>query len=328
MNSTPPLVTIFGGSGFLGRYIAQRMAHQGWRVRVAVRRPNEAMFVQPYGQVGQVVPIQANIRDDASTRAAIAGADAVINCVGILAENSRQKFDTVQADGAARIAQMAAEAGVAKFVHISSLGADADSDSKYLQTKAEGEAAVLAAYPNAVILRPSVMFGTDDSFFNKYGTMARYYPILGMVLPDAKFQPVFVDDVAAAAQAAVLGDATGIYELGGPDIDTFKGLTQRVMTSVRRHRFLIKMPLFIGKICALSNEIWHKATLGIVPLALTRDQIKMRQSDNVVSEGAQTLADLGVDATAMDTILDSYLYRFRPQGQYTDLTSSAKNLRG
>ncbi|MCF6306254.1 MAG: complex I NDUFA9 subunit family protein [Rhodobacteraceae bacterium] len=326
--NTPPLVTIFGGSGFLGRYIAQRMAHQGWRVRVAVRRPNEAMFVQTYGQVGQVIPIQANIRDDASTRAAIAGADVVVNCVGILAENSRQKFDSVQGDGAARIAKISAESGISKFIHISSIGADAESDSKYLRSKAAAEAAVSAAIPDAVILRPSVMFGAEDRFFNKFGTMSRYFPILPMVGADSRFQPVYVDDVAAAAVAAINTDASGIYELGGPDVETFRELMQRMLRAVRRKRFLINLPFGIARINAFFIELWRKATLGIVPLVLTRDQVKMLQHDNVVSDDAKTLADLGVDPTAMDAVLDSYLYRFRPQGQYTDLTSSAKNLRG
>jgi len=326
--NTPPLVTIFGGSGFLGRYIAQRMAHQGWRVRVAVRRPNEAMFVQPYGQVGQVIPVQANIRDDASTRAAIAGADVVVNCVGILAENSRQKFDAVQGDGVARIATMSAEAGASKFIHVSSIGADVESNSKYLRSKAAGEAAVLAAIPDAVILRPSVVFGTEDRFFNKFGTMSRYFPILPMVGADTKFQPVYVDDVAAAAQAAINSDASGIYELGGPDVETFRELMQRMLRVVRRKRFLISLPFGFAKFNAFFIELWHKMTLGIVPLVLTRDQVKMLAHDNVVSDGAKTLADLGVDPTGMDAVLDSYLYRFRAQGQYTDLTSSAKNLRG
>jgi len=279
---------------------------------VAVRRPNEAMFVQTYGQEGQVVSVQANIRDDASTRAAIVGADAVINCVGILSEDSRQKFEAVQADGAGRIASLAADAGITKFVHVSSIGADADSDSKYLRSKAEGEAAVLAAMPNAVILRPSIIFGTEDKFFNKFGTMARYSPILPLVGANSKFQPVYVDDVAAAAQAAINGNASGIFELGGPDIETFRGLMQRMLSVVRRKRVLFNIPFGIANINALFIELAHKASLGIMPLMLTRDQVKSLRLDNVVSPGAKTLADLGVDATAMEAVLDTYLYRFRP----------------
>ncbi|MEO1613748.1 MAG: complex I NDUFA9 subunit family protein, partial [Pseudomonadota bacterium] len=191
---TAPIVTIFGGSGFVGRYIARRMAKEGWRVRVAVRRPNEAIFVRPYGDVGQVEPIQANIRDDASTAAAVQGATAVVNCVGILFEDSRQKFDGVQAEGAARIAKAAAAAGVERFVHLSAIGADASSAADYARTKAEGEAAVLEAFPTATILRPSIVFGPEDQFFNRFAAMTKFSPVVPMVGADTRFQPVYVDD--------------------------------------------------------------------------------------------------------------------------------------
>ena len=204
------LVTIFGGSGFVGRYIARRLAKEGWRVRVAVRRPNEAMFVRPYGVVGQVEPILANIRDDASVRAAIQGADAVVNCVGILAEQGKNQFDTVQAEGAGRVARIAAEEGIGRFVHVSAIGADAESDSDYARTKALGEAAVLEHMPGAVILRPSIIFGPEDGFFNRFAAMARFGPILPVVGAGTRFQPVYVDDVA---HAAVLG-VTGAAEVG------------------------------------------------------------------------------------------------------------------
>jgi NADH dehydrogenase len=196
MSQTPKLVTIFGGSGFVGRYIARQMAKEGWRVRVAVRRPNEAIFVRPYGVVGQVEPILANIRDDASTRAAISGADAVVNCVGILNENGRQSFEGVQTEGAARIARIAKEEGVAQLVHFSALGADAGAASAYARSKAEGEVAVQDAFRKAVILRPSIIFGNEDSFFNKFATIARLSPVVPVVAPATKFQPVFVEDVA------------------------------------------------------------------------------------------------------------------------------------
>lgn len=328
MANNSPLVTIFGGSGFLGRYIARRMAAQGWRVRVAVRRPNEAMFVQTYGDVGQVVPVLANIRDDDSTRAAIQGADAVVNCVGILSQTSRQKFSAVQGEGARRIAKISAQENVSRMVHISSLGADSSSASEYARSKEAGEMAVLTGFNDAVIIRPAIIFGAEDRFFNMFGTMSRYYPVLPMVRPDTKYQPVYVDDVAAAVQNAILGDAKGIYELGGPDVETFRELMQRMLRSVRRKRLLVTLPVWIARINAFFIEMWHKYTLGIVPLVLTRDQIKMMETDNVVSEGAKTLEDLGVHPTSMDAVLDTYLYRFRPQGQFTDLTSSAKNLHG
>ncbi len=326
--SNPPLVTIFGGSGFVGRYITQRMAQAGWRVRVAVRRPNEAMQVLPYGEVGQVALVQANVRDTASTRAAIEGADVVVNCVGIIAETSRQKFNDVNCEAAARIARLAADAGVGKLVHLSALAADANSESEYARSKAKGEADVLKAFPSATILRPSIIFGTEGKFFNMFGTMSRYFPVLPIVGADSKMQPVYVDDVAAAAEAAILGDAQGVFELGGPDVETMRELMQRLMHVVRRDRFIVNIPFGMARINAFFIEIWHKMSLGIVPLVLTRDQVKLLKVDNVVSEGAQSLETLGIKPTAMEAVLDSYLYRFRPQGQYTDLTRSAKNLRG
>ncbi len=326
--SNPPLVTIFGGSGFVGRYIVQRMAKAGWRVRVAVRRPNEAMHVLPYGEVGQVALVQTNVRDTASTRAAIEGADAVVNCVGIIAENSRQKFNDVNCEAAARIARLASEAGVGRLVHLSALAADAGSESEYAASKAKGEADVLRQFPAATILRPSIIFGTEDSFFNMFGTMSRYFPVLPIVGAKSKMQPVYVDDVAAAAEAAILGNAPGVYELGGPDVETMRELMQRLLRVVRRNRFVVNIPFGMARINAFFIEIWHKVSLGIVPLVLTRDQVKLLKVDNVVREGAPGLAELGVHPTAMEAVLDSYLYRFRPQGQYTDLTTSAKNLRG
>jgi NADH dehydrogenase len=326
--SNPPLVTIFGGSGFVGRYITRRMARAGWRVRVAVRRPHEEMHVLPYGEVGQVALVQANVRDTDSTRAAIAGADAVVNCVGILAETSRQKFNDVNCEAAARIARLSAEAGVGRLAHISALAADVDSESEYARSKAKGEADVLRQFPQATILRPSIIFGTEDRFFNLFGTMSRYFPVLPVVGADSRMQPVYVDDVAAAAEAAILGDAAGIYELGGPDVESMRALMQRLLHVVRRERFIVNIPFGMARINAYFIELWHKLSLGIVPLVLTRDQVKLLKADSVVSDGAQGLADLGVHPTAMDAVLDSYLYRFRPQGQYSELTESARNLRG
>ena len=202
MPSSTPVATVFGGSGFIGRYVTQRLARAGWRVRVAVRRPDEAYFVRPYGVVGQVEPVQANIRDDASTRRAVRGAAAVVNCVGILAESGKQSFEAVIAEGAGRIARLAAEEGVGRLVHVSAIGADPDSPSAYGRAKAQGEAAVRAAFPAAVILRPSIVFGTEDQFFNRFAAMARLSPVLPIVGPDTRFQPVYVDDIAAAAVLA------------------------------------------------------------------------------------------------------------------------------
>lgn len=328
MSSQPPLVTIFGGAGFVGRYITQRMAQAGWRVRVAVRRPHEAMHVLPYGEVGQVALVQANVRDTESTRAAIKGADVVVNCVGILAENSRQKFNDVNCQAAARIARLATDEGVGRLVHLSALSADANSESAYARSKASGEADVLKNFPGATILRPSVIFGAEDEFFNMFGTMSRYFPVLPIAGGDTRLQPVYVGDVAAAAEVAISGDAPGTFSLGGPEVETMRTLMQRLLHVVRRKRFIVNMPFWLARINAFFIEIWHKVTLGIVPLVLTRDQVKLLKVDNVVPEGAPGLAELGIRATSMEAVLDSYLYRFRAQGQYTDLTKSAKNLLG
>jgi uncharacterized protein YbjT (DUF2867 family) len=231
------LVTIYGGSGFIGRYIARRLAKEGWRVRVAVRRPNEAIFVRPYGVVGQVEPVFCNIRDDASVRAVMTGADAVVNCVGVLNQVGRNSFDAVQAEGAGRIARIAAEMGVERLVQLSAIGADAASDSDYARTKAAGEAAVLQAFPAAVILRPSVVFGAEDQFFNRFAAMSRLGPILPVVGAETRFQPVYVDDVAQAAVKGVLGQAApGVYELGGPDVMTFRQLMQMMLGVIQRRR--------------------------------------------------------------------------------------------
>lgn len=323
------LVTIFGGSGFVGRYIARRMAKEGWRVRVACRRPNEALFVKPYGTPGQVEPVACNIRDDASVRAVTRGADAVVNCVGTFARMGKNNFDAVQVDGAARIARIATEEGVGQMVQISAIGADAGADSQYSRTKGEGEAAVLAAFPAAVILRPSVIFGTEDNFFNRFAAMSRLGPVLPLVGADTKFQPVHVDDVAQAAVKAVLGQAApGIYELGGPDVDTFRGLMNRMLPMIRRRRLVIGMPFLAAKVMAFGFDAIEAVTLGLIEnKMLTRDQVKTLRHDNVVAPGAKSLADLGITPVPMDAVLPEYLWCYRPSGQYAAIKESAKNLK-
>jgi NADH dehydrogenase len=323
------LVTIYGGSGFIGRYIARRMAKEGWRVRVAVRRPNDALFVKPYGVVGQVEPIFCNIRDDASVRAVMTGADAVINCVGILAEHGRNKFDAVQAEGAGRVARIAAETGVAQLVQISAIGADAESDSAYARSKAEGEAAVLAAFPGAVILRPSIVFGAEDQFFNRFAAMSRMGPILPVVGAETRFQPVYVDDVAQAAVKAATGEAApGVYELGGPDVASFRVLMQEMLAVIQRRRAIVNVPFFVARLMAFGFDAVQALSLGLIRNGvLTRDQVRNLAHDNVVSEGARTLADLGITPTALGAVLPEYLWRYRPSGQYAAIKNSAKNLR-
>ncbi len=323
------LVTIYGGSGFVGRYIARRMAKEGWRVRVAVRRPNEAMFVKPYGVVGQVEPVFCNIRDDASVSLALQGADAVVNCVGVLNELGKNGFDAVQTEGAERIARLAAEHGVARMVHISAIGADAQSDSSYSRTKAEGEAAVLAHMPGAVILRPSIIFGTEDQFFNRFAAMTRLGPFLPLVGAETRFQPVYVDDVAQAAVQGVVGQAAaGVYELGGPEVKTFRALMQQMLAVIYRRRVIIGMPFFAAKVMAGVLDIMKFVSFQLFsnPI-LTRDQLKNLRRDNVVGEESKGLADLGIEPTTMDSVLPEYLWKFRPSGQYDDIQNSAGNLR-
>ena len=323
------LVTIYGGSGFVGRYVARRMARAGWRVRVAVRRPNEALFVRPYGVVGQVEPVLCNIRDDASVRAAMAGADAVVNCVGILSESGKNKFDAVQAEGAARVARLAAESGVARLVHVSAIGADADAESDYAASKGRGEAAVLEHMPQAVILRPSIVFGPEDEFFNRFAGMTRVSPVLPLVGADTRFQPVYVDDLAQAAEMAVRGQAApGIYELGGPEVLTFRELMQRMLEVIHRRRLILNLPTWIARIMALGFDVLQAVTLGLFEnRMITRDQIKNLGRDNVVAADAKGFEALGIRPTTMDAVLPEYLWRFRPSGQYDAIKASAQNLR-
>ena len=321
------LVTIFGGSGFVGRYIARRMAKEGWRVRVACRRPNEALFVRSYGAVGQVEPVFCNIRDDASVKAALAGAQAAVNCVGTFDMGGTNSFDAVQAQGAGRIAQLAASGGLQTLVQISALGADANSDSGYARTKGEGEAAVLAAFPTALILRPSVIFGNEDGFFNRFAAMARSGPVIPLVGGATKFQPVYVEDVAQAAVLGVTGAAQGIYELGGPEVATLRAIIDDMLAVVHRRRLVINMPFFVGGAIATGLGVAQALTLGLFHNSvLTTDQVTSLRRDNIVTPGARTLADLGITPTAYAGIIPDYLWRYRPSGQYAAIKDSAKNL--
>jgi uncharacterized protein YbjT (DUF2867 family) len=323
------LVTIIGGSGFVGRYIARAMAKEGWRVRVACRRPNEALFVKPYGAPGQVEPVACNIRDDASVRAVVRGADAVVNCVGILNALGKNSFEAVQARGAGRVARIAAAEGVARLVQISAIGADRGSDSAYARTKGQGEAAVLEAFPAAVLLRPSIIFGTEDQFFNRFAGMTRMGPVLPVVGAETRFQPVYVGDVAAAAVKGVLGQAApGIYELGGPEVDTFRGLMQRMLAVIGRRRAIVNVPFVVARVMGFGFDMLQAITLGLIEnKMITRDQVRNLARDNVVSDSAKGFADLGITPTAMEAVLPEYLWRYRPAGQYAAIKDSAKNLK-
>lgn len=323
------LVTIYGGSGFVGRYVAQQMAQQGWRVRVAVRRPNEAIFVRPYGTVGQVEPVLCNIRDDDSVRAVMQGADAVVNCVGILAETGKNKFGLVQHYGAERVARIASELGISRLVQVSAIGADAKASSIYAESKGKGEAAVLAHFPDAVILRPSIIFGPEDGFFNRFAAMSRFGPVLPMVGASTKFQPVFVEDVARAAVMGIVGTAKpGVYELGGPDVTTFRELMQLMLDEIRRRRILINVPFFAASAMGGMLDFAQAFTLGLFRnTVLTRDQVTNLRQDNVVTGETMQFKDLGITPTPMTAVLPAYLYAYRPNGQYDAIKESASGLR-
>jgi uncharacterized protein YbjT (DUF2867 family) len=309
------LVTVFGGSGFLGRHVVRALAKQGYRIRVAVRRPELAGYLQPLGRVGQIHAVQANLRYPASVEAAVRDADVVINLVGILFERGRQTFDAVQAFGA-EAAALAATAHGARMIHVSSIGADEHSPSHYARSKAAGEKLVLAAVPSAVILRPSILFGPEDDFFNKFAAMARLLPALPLVGGGhTRFQPVFAGDVAAAVLAAIEDRARDgqIYELGGPEVKSFEELLQFVLTTIGRRRLLLPIPFALARLQAFVLQLMPK------PL-LTPDQVELLRSDNIVSEAAKregrTLETLGIDPLAMATIVPSYLWRFRKAGQF------------
>lgn len=309
------LVTIFGGSGFLGRHAVRALCQQGYRIRAAVRRPDLAGHLQPLGRVGQVHAVQANLRHPASIEAAARGAHVVINLVGILYERGRQRFDAVHAEGAGLVAQTAAAIG-ARMIHVSAIGADPNSPARYARTKAAGETAVFAAAPDAVIFRPSIMFGPEDDFFNRFGALARVSPFLPLIGGgQTRFQPVFVGDVAAAIAKAAAGEARRgtIYELGGPAVKTFKELMQYVLATTGRRRLLIPIPFGLAALQARFLQLLPK------PL-LTPDQVRLLRSDNVVSAEAKregrTLEGLGIDPVAYEAIVPSYLWRFRRTGQF------------
>jgi uncharacterized protein YbjT (DUF2867 family) len=309
------LVTVFGGSGFLGRHLVRALAREGYRVRPAVRRPDLAGHLQPLGRVGQIHAVQANLRYPGSVEAAVRDADVVINLVAVLYERGKQTFEAVQAEGALAVAQAAAATG-ARLIHVSALGADPDSSSLYARTKAAGEAAVLATVPDATIFRPSIMFGPEDDFFNRFAAMARMSPFLPLIGGgETKFQPVFVGDVAQAILKATGGAAKRgtIYELGGPEVRSFRQLMEYVLAVTERKRLLLPIPFGLAKLQA------HLLNLLPTPL-LTPDQVESLRTDNIVSDAAtaqgRTIGDLGIAPAALEAIVPSYLWRFRKTGQF------------
>ncbi|SIR28923.1 NADH dehydrogenase [Paracoccus thiocyanatus] len=327
--SAAKLVTIYGGSGFLGRQIARLMAAQGWRIRVAVRRPNEAGVVRTYGAPGQVEPVPCNVRDDLSVTACMADADAIINCVGIMVREGKNTFDAIHEQAALRIARIAAAQGVPHVVHVSALGADPDSPSRYAASKGRGEAAVLAHRPDAVILRPSVMFGPDDHFYNRIASMSRLGPILLVPGAATQVQPVYVEDVARAAAIAAAGEARpGIYELGGPDVLTMREVARQVLAATGRRRAVIGLPHWLGGALGSVLDAVQTVSGGLLTnRIMTRDQARLLRMPNRVSDRVMTFADLGIEPSAAPAIIEDYLWRFRPSGQYQAIAASAKNLR-
>lgn len=314
------LVTIYGGSGFVGRHLVRALAKRGWRIRVAVRRPDLAGHLQPLGVVGQIMPVQANLRFPESVSHAAEGASAIVNLVGILHQSGAQRFDSVQAQGAEAVAKAAKREG-ARLIQISAIGADKDSDSDYGRTKALGEQAAFAAKRDAIVMRPSIVFGPEDDFFNRFASLARISPFLPLIGGgETKFQPIFVGDVAEAIAKAVEGEAQGgqIFELGGPEVKSFRELMEITLKEIGRKRLLLPLPFPVARLQAFFMEMMPKPML-------TRDQVKMLAHDNIVSADAvhdrRTLEGLGIMPTAMRAILPSYLWRFRKAGQFTKATT-------
>ena len=307
-----PTATVFGGSGFVGRYTVGELARRGYRVRVAVRRPDRALFLKPMGDVGQITPVAANIRDDASVAAAVEGADAAINLVGVLYEAGAQRFHAVHADGAGRIARAAAAAGVERMVHVSAIGAAPDSPAAYARSKAAGEEAVRNAFPGAAVVRPSIVFGIEDDFLNRFAWIARLAPALPLIGGgNTRFQPVYVGDVAAGIARIVEDHRTagGIYELGGPEVYSFRELMETLLRLIGRRRPLLPVPGILAMLPAGLME------LSPFPPLLTRDQVRMLACDNVAAGDVPGLKDLGLAPTPLEAVAPGYLARYRRGGR-------------
>ena len=319
MPSGSGLVTVFGGSGFVGTQVVRALARRGLRIRVAVRNPNLAHDLKPLGDVGQVMPIYGDITDPATVKSAVAGADIVINLVGILYERPGSKaFEHIHVEGARTVAEAAREAGARHFVQMSAIGADADSPSAYARSKARGEAAVKDAFPDASIVRPSIVFGPGDGFFNRFAALSGLTPALPLIGGgQSRFQPVFVGYVAEAV-ARVATDATWAgrtVELGGPAVVTFEEVLKMIAHETGRHRLLLPLPFPVARAI---GSVAQLTTLVGIPPVLTRDQILLMQTDNVVSAGAAGLTDLGIEPTGMAAVVPNYLWRYRRGGQFAE----------
>jgi NADH dehydrogenase len=320
---TDDVIVVFGGSGFVGRYVVRALAKAGKRVRVATRRPHLAPELRVMGDVGQIQLVQANVRNADSVARALEGANGVINLVGILFEKGKQTFNATQLEGATTIAEAAAKAGIKRYVHVSAIGADAASNSNYGRTKGAAEEAVKGIIPSATILRPSIIFGPEDDFFNRFAAMARISPALPLIGGGVtKFQPVYVGDVARAVLKG-LDTGGGTYELGGPSIYSFKELLAYILVQIERPRFLAPLPFFAAQtLGAVMNIVFKLNPFGGPPL--TDDQVQMLRTDNVVSQGAKGFADLGIDQLeTVESIVPPYMVRFKPYGQFQPRGTSA-----
>jgi len=317
------LVTVFGGSGFVGGQVVRALAKAGYRVRVAVRQPNLAYRMRMLGDVGQIEVVQANVRVPSSVARALDGAEACVNLVGVLWESGRQKFQSIHAMGARNVAEAAAKAGVKRLVHVSAIGADMNATAKYARSKGEGEAIVRAAFPGATIVRPSIVFGPEDDFFNRFAQMAALAPVMPLVGGDTKFQPVFVGDVAAViAKALASPAAVGVtYELGGPTVYTMREILELILTETGRNRPLLPVPWPIAGLIGTLGDL----QASILPLAppLTTDQVEMLKSDNIAAHGLPGLVEAGVAPTAVEAVVPTYLYRYRKGGQYAETPAGA-----
>jgi NADH dehydrogenase len=316
--TTQGLVTVFGGSGFVGAQAVRVLARRGWRVRVAVRNPNQAVELKPAGDPGQIQLVRCDVNDPAQVAEACRGANAVVNLIGILFESGKRTFEAMHVDAARRIAEQARTAGVSRFVQVSAIGADAEGKSAYARSKAAGEAAVREVFPDAVILRPSVVFGPGDDFLNRFAVMATFAPALPLVgLGRTKFQPVYVGDVAEAIARSVedVSLAGRTFELGGPATLTFEEVLRLVLRETGRARLLAPLPFSVAR--AIGSVAQLSAFVGIPPV-LTRDQVLSLETDNVVGDGAEGLAALGVQPTGMEAVVPSYLWRYRRGGQFAE----------
>ena len=317
------LVTVFGGSGFIGRHVVRALARSGRRVRVVVRNPHVSGNLRLAGDTGQVDVRAGDLRRPDTAAAALEGAEACVNLVGLLQQSGSQTFQALQAEGARTLAEAAAANGVRRFVQISAIGADADSASEYARTKAAGEEAARAAIPTAVVLRPSIAFGPEDDFFNRFAGMARISPALPLIGADTRFQPVYVGDVARAVTAALTDErALGqTYELGGPGVFTFRELLEMVLRITGRRRALLPIPLFAARPLGQAFDLVRK--VAPIPAPITADQVSLLAEDNVASGAYPGLQALGVTPTSLDAILPTYLWRFRKGGQWADVSAGA-----